>query len=473
MKYLNKIIEYGLYLLVFLLPIQTRWIIKAGETEYSTYSLYGTDILLLVILALFFILKFSIFNFQFSNNFQLINFQTKRKIQNTKYKIQIWWFVLGLILVSVVSIFFGLDKILALYKFGWLILGIGLFWLIVSASYNRLKLIYVFLAGVFLQAILGIWQFLTQTSFANKWLGIALHNPSDLGVSVVETISERWLRAYGGLDYPNMLGCVIVIGILLLIGQIIVMKQGSNFQFSIFNFKIIFNARIFKIMLWLLLLIFVTALFFSFSRTAWLGLVVGLVVIIILVKITKNLVLQKQLAKIVLAMGVLIFLLFSQCQNLVIARVSGEGRLESKSIAERTNLYQECWHLIKNNWLVGVGIGNYTLTTRNKIFVNQASYSYQPVHNTFFLIWSEIGIFGLIFFVGLFFYILISNFQIIFKNKLEIYNYNKLFNLSILGSLIIFLSFDHWWWSLHFGVLFFWLIIGLIVDNLYIKKVIN
>jgi len=48
LKTINKTIEYGLYLLVFLLPIQTRWIIKLGESEYGTVSLYGTDVLLIL-----------------------------------------------------------------------------------------------------------------------------------------------------------------------------------------------------------------------------------------------------------------------------------------------------------------------------------------------------------------------------------------------------------------------------------------
>ncbi|MFH0924009.1 MAG: hypothetical protein V1825_04730 [Candidatus Falkowbacteria bacterium] len=58
LKTINKTIEYGLYLLVFLLPIQTRWIIKLGESEYGTVSLYGTDILLIMLIALFAVLHF-------------------------------------------------------------------------------------------------------------------------------------------------------------------------------------------------------------------------------------------------------------------------------------------------------------------------------------------------------------------------------------------------------------------------------
>ena len=388
--------------------------------------------------------KFSIFNFK------------------TKYKIQIWWFILGLVLTSVVSVFFALDKLLALYKFGWLIMGVGLFWLIISANYNKFKLIYFLLAGIFLQALLGIWQFLIQSSFANKWLGIASHNPADLGVSVIEIIGKRWLRAYGGLDHPNIFGGVIAIGILLLIGQISqkleVDKKSKAILYILYS--ILYTCSV--------------ALFFSFSRAAWLGLIIGLIVIIVFAIISKNILLQKQLAKIILVMGVLFFALFSQCQNLVITRVSGEGRLETKSMTERVSLYQDYWQFIKKNWLIGgsrnqklgiiAGIRDQELGIRE---------NRQPVHNTFLLVWSEIGVFGLIFFVGLLVYALIFNFPLqkrdrqflISKNKIKEYNYDKLFNFAILIFLIIFLNFDHWWWSLHFGVLFFWLIIGLQMRN--------
>jgi len=73
---LDKILEYSVYLVVFLLPLQTRWMAKLGELnggywEYGTYSLYFIDILILLIFFLFvaiavFNRKFSIFNFQFS-----------------------------------------------------------------------------------------------------------------------------------------------------------------------------------------------------------------------------------------------------------------------------------------------------------------------------------------------------------------------------------------------------------------------
>jgi len=343
MKYLNKIIEYGLYLLVFLLPIQTRWIIKSGEInngywEYGTYSLYGTDLLLICLMLLFAAVNF--ISFQFPNpNFQIPNkFQSRHG--GTKVKISyVWWIIVGLDLAVFVSIFFAADKVLALFYYSRFLLGIGLFWLVVNAHYDRIKIIWSLLAGFLLQAGLGIWQFLSQTTFVNKWLGLALHRAGDLGTSVIETVGaggvgERWLRAYGGLDHPNILGGMLAVGIILLIYFILINEKRfriTNYELRITNLG--YNIR--KSILWLMLVLFFVALFFSFSRAAWLAVLAGLVVIIVLTVLIKNLRWQKGLAEIILLLGVLAFLLFNQYQNLVETRYSvsllASGRLENKS----------------------------------------------------------------------------------------------------------------------------------------------
>ena len=473
-------IEYGLYLLVFLLPIQTRWIIKAGELgEYGTISLYGTDILLILLLSLFIVFKS-----QIPNPKSQINY--KSQIPNPKYRI--WFLIAGLELMVFISIFFADDKLIAVYRYGLFLLGVGLFWLIISANYNKIKLVYSLLAGIFLQACLGIWQFLTQSSFACKWLGLAQHNAGDLGVSVVEAISsidgiaERWLRAYGGLDHPNVLGGLLVVGLLLIVGLLVINskyqipnnKQIPNIKFQITNK---FHPAIFcgtKFQNYLLItyyLLLITALFFTFSRGAWLGLIVGLAMMLFIVVVKKNLAVQKKILEIILISGILIFILFNQYQDLVMTRVSGDARLEVKSSIERIESYKDSWELIKDNWLLGVGIGNYTLEIRNlklEIEDDMPSWYYQPVHNVFLLLWAEIGIIGLLFFISLF---LLSAFLsaqagcfLLSKNKAEAENFN-IQKFSLLAALLVMFLVDHWWWSLHFGVLFLWLVLGLMLKN--------
>jgi O-antigen ligase len=110
--------------------------------------------------------------------------------------------------------------------------------------------------------------------------------------------------------------------------------------------------------------------------------------------------------------------------------------------------------LIKKNWLFGSGIGNYTKTLAVKE-PQRPWYYLQPVHNTFLLVWAETGIFGLLFFIALLGFLFLQS----VKKK-------NILSLSILSILAIIMIFDHYLWSLHFGILFFWIIIGFIYKNL-------
>jgi len=452
--YLQKIIEYGLYLLIFLLPVQTRWIIKAGELngkywEYGTISLYATDALLIILLLLFIVLHFKTKKQETGNG----------KLEHTREQqiSKVWFLVAGLELMVFISMFFASDKLVAVYSYGRFLLGIGLFWLVVSASYNKLKLIGSLLAGIVLQAILGIWQFLTQSGFACKWLGMAMHQAADLGTSVVETLNgQRWLRAYGGMDHPNILGGALAVGVLLAAGLIIK------------NYK---NKKTFsRLFLLSVICCLLSALFFTFSRGAWLGLIVGISVALFALVARKRLLQQKRLLEIILVAGVLLFILFNQLSDLVVTRLSDDARLEVKSKVERIESYKGAQELIKDHWLFGAGIGNYTLGINNDMpgrYYQSAAPKFQPgepAHNVFLLVWAEIGIFGLLFFISLLlitYYLLLKNFK-----KWQNLSIDK---IALLTAILIMLLIDHWWWSLHFGILFFWLLIGIILRPEIVK----
>ena len=480
MFFINKTIEYGLYLLVFLLPIQTRWIIKAGASEYGTISLYGTDILLVILVALFVVHKV---------------YSRKLRVASCELRVY-WWLILGLDLAIFISIFFAEDKLIAIYKYAVFLLGIGLFWLIVSANYNKIKLIYCFLAGIFLQACLGIWQFLTQSSFACKWLGMAEHDASVLGTSVIETISsidgigERWLRAYGGMDHPNILGGILAIGILLAVGLLVKFSKSkdeiSDIRYQILDFKnikyLISNIQYLFLASYFLLL---TSLFFTFSRGAWLGLAVGVFIMLALMVVKKDLLGQKKLLQIILMSSVLIFILFSQFQDLVSTRLSNSARLEVKSNVERIESYKDSWEMIKGNWLFGVGVGNYTKYNANlQINANAANTNYankcqstnceyvQPVHNVFLLVWAEIGIIGLLFFIALLLRVASCELRVMRYALCVVNCESRVASCALLIAMIIMFTIDHWWWSLHFGIFLFWMILGLAIRESAGKRAI-
>ncbi|MDH4329995.1 MAG: O-antigen ligase family protein [Candidatus Moranbacteria bacterium] len=502
-KRFEKIIEYLFYVAVFLLPWQTVFLVReifvGGEKwQYGTVGVYLSDVVLVLLLGLVVVGKLNVeTNFQFSifhpmgdhpkgDNLKSIfndEFKNKQKhvtanlFQNPKRILSAWfdkgilnqvqddkvrWFA-GLFLFWIaLSIFWSPDKFLATYFFFKILLGVGLFFAIGRIKFDWKKLIFVLFVSAVFQAGLGVQQYLTQEVFPNKWLGISEHQAFEGGASVVENSNERWLRAYGGFEHPNVLGGFLVLIILVIIGV--------NFQFKIFhpmgdhpkgdNLKSIFNDRILKrkkyftlgllvVSCWLLM----TGLFFSFSRTAWLALIVGLIILTVLkykgiLNPAPGEARQVQNDKVKWLMIILIPIISILVMNWsnFFTRFDAGARLEQKSVSDRVSYFFEAKEVIENNLFLGAGTGNYVQEVMKNDELKKDVWEYQPVHNVFLLIFSELGLIGLVLFVGLL--ILIMR-----RCGLE--------SLPIFAALLIFMMLDHWLWTSHFGMLFFWLILGL------------
>jgi hypothetical protein len=437
---MKKIIEILIYAVAFFLPLQTRWIIKSGEingaySEYKTISLYGVDILI----GLLFVL-FAYYSFK------------KAKTTTPLLKNSLLSLAGALEFIVFMSIFAATDAYLALFLYLRFLLGIALFFVLVNFPFAKVKVIFFLALGIFAQALLAIWQFLSQSTFANKWLGLAWHNASDAGVSVVEVLGpdgfwQRWLRAYGGQDHPNILGGLLVLGILfLLFAYILSLSRVEKIAGKFFFY---FSFLYFTLLL---------ALFFTFSRTAWLGLILGLAVMVAVAMYKHNLLIHLHLLKIILLSGILFAIFYAQFGLLVDDRLFGATRLENISKNERSNLLGDSVDIIKEKWFFGVGLGNYVLAVEQKN-PQEPAWFYQPVHNVFLLLWAEIGLIGLILFISLLQFIFGQLFEQAKKNPLILYQG------AIFLVLIFMMMLDHWWWSLHIGVLLFWFVLGFVYKN--------
>jgi len=438
---MKKIIEKLIYAVAFFLPLQTRWIIKTGEinggySEYKTMSLYGVDILILLLLAAA----------------AVYNFKKEKSPKTLLSKNSLLALVGALEFIVFMSIFTASDNHLAIFLYGRFLLAIGLFFVLVKFPIDKGRIIFWLALGVFAQASLAIWQFLSQSSFANKWLGLALHYPSDAGVSVVEVLGsdglwQRWLRAYGGQDHPNILGGLLAVGILfMLFAYIRTLNKDENLSSKIlFLFSFLYFASL-------------LALFFTFSRTAWLGLTLGIATMLAVAIYKKNLLVHLQLLKIILLSGILFAVFYSQFGLLVDDRLFENSRLENISSNERSGLISDSIEIIREKWFFGTGLGSYVLTAREKT-PTESSWFYQPVHNSFLLAWAEIGLFGFILLISLMQYIFGEIFERAKKNQDELYQ------AGIFLALIFMMMFDHWWWSLHMGVVLFWFVLGMLHEN--------
>lgn len=413
-KILEKLIEYLFYFFVFVFIWQSKLIIFPAPTNYNEIAIYFNYLLLFLLIIVF------IFYTIFYNKKEFLD----------KFDLDKYWVVLaGLEFFIFISILISPVREVSIFKYLLFLLAIGLLFVMTNFKFNIKKIFLVFLTAILIQAGLGIFQFFSQVPFSNKYLGLASHSASVLGTSVIESEAGRFVRAYGAVDHPNIFGALMFFGLVLLIFFIF----KNDFQ----GYK--------KILTYISLFIILTALAVSFSRSAYLALAISLIVWFIIFLLDKNKI--KKYYPLFIFIFLSIIIIFSFLRPLVLSRFDTSSRLEKISIDERGSQINFSSEIIKKNPWLGMGLGayHYKILTEKP---NLQPYEAQPVHNTFLLVWSEIGLWGLFFFIYFIFYI--------FKKNITNLDFSPIF----IG-FFVFMLFDHWLWSLPFGPLLFFFLISL------------
>ncbi len=418
---LKKLQTGLLYLFAFFLPWQTCYIARevfwqGAKWGYGTVCLYVSD---LVLLALF-------GTYLLSAVRELI--KRKHSFSWQRGSGRFWrgvFFVLFAGWLSL-SLWWSPDKYLAFYVWSRLVSALGLWVVIKETRFSWKTLVIVLLFGALLQSGLGIYQFFTQRAAPQTYLGMSYHEPHDLGVSVVETSYRRYLRAYGGMPHPNILGGYLA-GVLLL-GIILYFSEREPDSLG---------ALVKDILLLLSLGVVWTGLLLSFSRAAWI--VFGLGLLFLLWRIGWR---QKswRWGKLILVCGAIGIVLVSLLGEAFAARFTLADREEVRSIRERIEYTYEARDLIAEHWWRGGGLGNYTYLLRQQLPFSRPGWYYQPVHNIFLLVWAELGLVGLVLWLGLLLVLLWP------------LRRRKFGFLAFL--FLVFMLVDHWLWTSHFGTLY-------------------
>jgi len=447
MAKLEKIIKLGFYLFIILLPWQTRLIwqdasLNGYTWEYGRMSLYGTEILLWGILLLY---GFWLFK---NRRLRKLNFsQFVSRLKNPK--VLIYWLVVLFLIIAGLSVTWSLNARLAYYHWIVLLEAGAMFSLILIFSFKIEKIAVAWVISAAIQSVFAIGQFFSQYVFANKWLGLASHLPTVPGSIILQTDSERWLRAYGSLPHPNILAGFLVIGLLFLLYLAFAAKDRGQRIFVLAS-----------------LVAIVPALFFTFSRSAWIALIFSLFILSLWLLRHKHYLWRNTFFKIVLLLVIILSILGLNLREPLMARVMGEQYLEVASIELRFAFTKQAWELIQDQPILGQGIGNYTLGVFEKINASWPGYYYQPVHNIYLLILVELGIFGAVIFgliLVLLFWNLIKPEGATSTSHLQL---EKIIVFLALFSILIIGLFDHYFWSLYFGLMVFWLILGLNLKQL-------
>jgi hypothetical protein len=452
----------------------------AGQfNEWAGIYIYLSDIfLILTLLAWLFILR-NIYRTLSTNSFKLWLIEATVNLP------------LILVIWSFTSILWAENQNIALFKaiklFELCFLYLYLIFRVILRPEVLKNIFRIIITLGFIQAIFGIWQFIIQHSIGLFWLKESLISPNMDGVAKIVFHGDKFIRAYGLFPHPNILGGFLLISIILTLAYKKMFHPSRNvphetsYGTSIEHFspchserirqlaeksKNLINIIIYKLDpstalgMTLLLVIQIIALILTFSKSAILGLLIAACYIS-----WKN----KQMfhprrnvprgtsygagmehLKVAILAGLIILILGLYLNGLNLGDNLG------KAISDRVSQL-EIWKTIVSqiNLLIGSGASSYMFHVE-QMFPKLEAWQYQPIHNVYLLVLSELG------FVGLFIFAFFLC-KLIKKSPspLQGEGWGEVFKGILFGFVFIML-FDHYLWDIQQGQIMLWLILGLL-----------
>ncbi len=397
--------EKAFYFLIFYIPFQ----IALNPIEGIDLA----SIRILIILLFFAWLLFSLS-------------QKKIFIPNTTQT----WLISIFLFIVFLSFCWAPEQERALRKTLFLFNIIPLYFISASMIKSKIqinKIISISIFAALFTGIIGLIQFgsqfiIGQEKIANFWAEIIspIFYGKSFGAQIISLPSwfvniggETYLRAFGFFPDPHMFSFYLGLIIPLVL------------CFLIFNRR---NKK--RIFLFTILTILISSVFLSFSRGGYLGMFVGLFSVIILS--WKFLIPKMKIIifLIILAGIVSVFI----PQNPIASRINSIINLEEGSNVGRLIIWQQAADVFQEHPISGVGIGNYSFY----LFPEEKYRTPIYAHNTYLDIASEMGIFALIAWIGIF----LSCFWQLFKIIKKTADKNlRIISIGLFGGLI--------WFSVH------------------------
>ncbi len=293
-----------------------------------------------------------------------------------------------------------------------------------------------FCAALSFQIVVGIVEIVTQsTSFLAPlhltWPGPL--DPSVRGAVIVQLPSgESFLRAYGTLPHPNILGGFALIFLLGPIAFFLRKEKPNNLAL-------------------LLLIGGVSLLALTFSRSAWLALIVFCGVLVWKARYFD----RKRLIVLLVVIALSFVATLFPYRELVKARtINTTSHAEEFSFIGRAWLNGEARKIIAEYPLTGVGIGAFIIELSRRAGVG---YVIEPAHNILLMVGAELGLPGLLIVVAM----AVSIAYRLFKTQ----NPRAILVGATLTGLAFISLFDHYLWTLAPGRLMLGLVLGLFLGQ--------
>lgn len=426
---LNKrnIINLWVILLLFSIffPIKYTFITSSSfllghYSDFTSFSLYLSDLLIIL-------------GFVYTLLRKNTGWNTLRQTSNFRV----------LVLCIAFFLFSALNKANSI---GWFYFG-RLFLLIVlhgtllsSFKYLKLnKILQIFTIFSLFVSISATLQFWFQHDFGLQFLGESPLSSTMAGVAKVAAEGTTFLRPYGFFPHPNVLGIFLVTNIIICINLYILVKSDWS-------------------RLWLLVSCgaSIVGLTLSFSRSAWLALLLGLL-------FQLGFIWYKQLfTKKFLGFGISLLALGIICFAAYKPLITQRGEVFDQAYTERADYNRTSFRIIKQNPVFGVGPGQSLLHMEQYLAGNYEPWQIQPIHNYFLLSAAEVGVPGAILLALIVFYLIFLLARKMTKYKAGEPTGDALLALTIfivLIAYVIAMMFDHYFYTIVPTQILLWLML--------------
>jgi len=334
----------------------------------------------------------------------------------------------------------------------------------------------IFIIGL-IQAVIAIFQFIIQHSLGLIWLKESIISPDISGVAKIEFGGQKLIRAYGLMPHPNILGGFLVLSIILSliikhyfkINKTTKNQDGhKSFMWNILSSNIFMNLSV---------LVQLIALILTFSKSAILGLVFSLSYLLFRSRGKQILLFHVKQLFLILFVCLLLALISVYIFNLDFHLFLNQG------ISLRKAQIDVSRETMPDKLILGYGMGQYVnqlnIVTRGTL----EYWQYQPLHNVFLLILSELGFVGLFVFI-IFLWKLLRPIVIVpcLPRSKELFHPSRnvprgtfygagmeqffcywggtIFKV-ILMAFIFIMLFDHYFWDIQQGQIMLWLVLGI------------
>lgn len=285
-------------------------------------------------------------------------------------------------------------------------------------------------------ALIAIIQAHTQGDLGMRWLGEFPFNLGAGGASILESGDWQWVRPYGLLPHPNILGGALLIGLF----------AAGAWVLSTRRWQQVLGIGIVALGWWALLL--------TFSRSAWVGAVVGGLALVLFLRPHGRRVDARVAVAVTVGVMVAIGLAFALAyQPLLMAR-AGEGQegVEQRSISDRIVFTEYALRSIRERPLFGVGVGYFPWRMSYYLAETDFDLRGDNVHNVGLSVAAELGIVG----AGLFVLSMACGIVAVVRGLRAVQDDDRAARLMLFAAVLAVLAigfFDHYpWTTIHFQV---------------------